>query len=137
MKLLILSMLVSFSVYSQNWTGDALPMKYISSCEFDLNNDKKADMVILLESIQGKELIALIQTNNNYQSHLLWRGLPKSTMHLKCEQQKFTVKETSAAGGLGRVFETNGSVITLFKPESSSFSYFIKNGKFIEVVTAD
>ncbi len=42
-----------------SFTGDGAPVKYISSCELDLNKDGVPDLVFLIESLAGRELIVL------------------------------------------------------------------------------
>lgn len=121
------------------WSGDGQPLKYISSCELDLNKDDLADIVLLVETIQGRELIAVLKNKSGLSAFLLWKGPSSNGMHLKCEVAKFEVKETptAAAKTPGTVHKTNGAVVHLYKPESTELSFFWENSRFIEVVTAD
>jgi hypothetical protein len=114
--------------------GDGVPLKYISSCEIDLNNDKQVDIALLVETVRGRELIVLLQTADGYKAYLLMRG--KNGMHLSCHFGK-NIKETCAGSGTGRVYETPGTYIQLTQPEASSIAYFWDKDGFKEVWTRD
>ncbi len=59
-----------------------VPLKYISSCELDFNNDDVPDIAVLLETFRGHDLIVLMKTDKGYDAY----GLSKkaSSMHLSC-----------------------------------------------------
>jgi hypothetical protein len=114
--------------------GSGMPLKYISSCELDLNNDEQADIALLLETTKGRELIVLLAKSNGYEAYLLMRG--NDNMHLSCHFGK-SVKETCAAGGTGRVYETPGTYIQLTQPEGSSVAFFWERDSFRKVWTSD
>ena len=123
------------------WTGDGLPFKYISSCELDLDQNGLSDMVFLAETIEGRELIAILREKEGLKAFLLWSGPAANGMHLQCDFAQREVKETMAASAEapGRVHKTNGTVIHLYKPESSRLSFFWDKSKsrFKDVSTAD
>ena len=114
--------------------GTGMPLKYISSCEIDLTDDDKTDIVFLVETIRGRELIVLIKTEKGYDAQLISTGKPN--MHLSCHFGE-SIKETSAGGKKGRVHNTGGTYIKLTQPESSSVVYFWNNKTFQEVWTSD
>jgi hypothetical protein len=63
-------------------TGTGMPLKYISSCEKDLNNDNEPDIAMLVETIRGRELIVLMRTGNGYNTFVVARD--KANMFLSC-----------------------------------------------------
>jgi hypothetical protein len=111
-----------------------MPLKYISSCELDLNNDGELDITLLVETLNGRELIVLIRKAEGYKAFVLSKDKPN--MHLSCHFGK-SVKETIAGNRKGRIFKTNGTYIKLTQPESSSIAYFWDNSGFKEVWTGD
>jgi hypothetical protein len=117
-------------------TGSGMPVKYISSCELDLNNDNKPDIVLLVETTKGRELIVLMRANDGYTTFVLSRGKPN--MHLSCHFGK-SIKETSAGKGKreGKVYKTPGTYIQLAQPEGASAAYFWNGKGFKEVWTSD
>lgn len=110
------------------------PLKYISSCEIDLNNDNKIDIVLLVDTIRGRELIVLMKTTDGYNSYLVSTG--KSDMFLSCHFGKY-IKETSAGNKEGKIYDTGGTYIKMSLPESSSVVYFWNNNAFKEIWTSD
>lgn len=127
---------IGFSSNSFSETGSGMPLKYISSCEIDFNNDNESDIVLLIETIRGRELIALMKTASGYNAYVITKGKPN--MHLSCHFGKF-IKETSAGKGKGeeKIYETNGTYIQLAHPEGPSVAYFWDGSKFKEVWTSD
>ena len=132
----ILVLVVSlFVAVAQAWTGDGMPFKYISSCEIDLNKDELSDFVLLAEFISGRRLIVfLANKKGEFDSYTLSKD--KSGMHLACHFGT-DLKETLTGSGKGRTFKTNGTYISLTKPEASSVAFFWTKEKFEEVWTAD
>ena len=116
-------------------SGSGTPLKYISSCEIDLNNDDEVDITLLVETVRGRELIALIKIENGYKAYLLSKG--KEDMQLSCHFGR-EIKETSTGKGKrkGKVYEINGAYIKLTLPESSSVVYFWTDSGFKEVWTS-
>lgn len=136
MKFLLLPLLfIAFdSVSAADFTGDGMPLKFISSCEADFNGDGKADKALLLEGLNGRELIALIATSTGYNSFVLSKGRPNMFLSCKISSE---VKESSAAGGAGKVYKTKGAFIELIKPESSAVAFLWEKNSFKEIWTAD
>ena len=56
--LITVFIILSLNAFAQ--TGTGAPLKYISSCEIDLNNDDEPDIALLVETIKGQELIILM-----------------------------------------------------------------------------
>jgi hypothetical protein len=133
-SLFVLILYFPSSCFSQQ--GDGLPLKYISSCEIDLNNDNKTDIVLLVDTYNGRELIVLLKIDGGYRAFLLSNDKPN--VHLSCHYDRF-IQETSAGKGKknGKVYETNGTYIKLFQPESSSIVFFWDKNSFKEVWTSD
>lgn len=125
---------VLFGLSAWGFTGDGMPLKFISSCEIDLNGDSKADKAILIEGLAGRELIALIAKKNGYEAFVVSSGKPH--MYLNCKMGA-EVKETEAGGGKGKVHKTPGAFLELIKPESSSVAFIWQDKAFKEVWTAD
>jgi hypothetical protein len=132
--ILCLVALLSFASRSFAETRNEIPVKYISSCELDLNNDKKMDLALLAETTKGRELIVLMRANDGYKAFLLSKDKPD--MNLSCHFGEF-IKETLAGGGTGKMYQTGGTYIQLTLPESSSVVYFWNNNAFKEVWTSD
>ena len=137
MKTFIITVFIFIGVIqASGYTGDGVPLKYISSCEMDFDKNKQADIALLVETIRGRELLVLLSKNDTYQAYSLFRGPRSNGMHLSCKFGK-TVKETFAADGKGRDYKTPGSFISFFKPESASRAYFWNGKGFKEVHTSD
>ena len=118
-------------------TGNGEPLKYISSCQIDLNNDDKPDIALLVETVRGWELIVLMKTEKAYNAFVVSEG--KEGMYLSCHFGEY-IKETMAGKGhseKARVFKTPGTYIELTQPECCSAAYFWNGNGFTEVVTAD
>ncbi|OHE54651.1 MAG: hypothetical protein A2027_04595 [Thermodesulfovibrio sp. RBG_19FT_COMBO_41_18] len=126
--------LIYLSVNAYSITGDGNPLKYISSCELDFNNDNEPDLALLVETLMGRQLIVLLKTAKGYNTFVVSRGKPD--MHLSCHFGKI-IKETTAGGGKGRTYKTPGTYIKLTRPEASSVVYFWDGKGFKEVWTSD
>ncbi len=61
-------------------SGSGMPLKYISSCEIDLNADNATDIAFLVETLKGRELIVLMKSVEGYDAFLVTTG--KANMHL-------------------------------------------------------
>ena len=134
MRYMLLSCLVLFSVPAQSYTGDGMPFKYISSCEIDINGDGKSDKALLLEGLNGRELIALIAKQKGYDAFVVSTG--RENVFLSCRTGT-EVKETVAASGKGKIFKAPGAYLELVKPESSSVAFIWNKNMFQEVWTSD
>jgi hypothetical protein len=135
--LAILIVTLGGSSNAMSWPGNGNPLKYISSCELDLNNDGESDVVLLVETLRGRELIVLMKTNAGYDAYEVAKANP--SMHLSCHFGN-AVKETDAGkkeGDKGRVYKTPGTYIQLSQPEGSAVAYFWNGRGFTEVWTAD
>src|SRR6266581_5391582 len=74
-------------------SGNGNPLKYISSCELDLNNDGESDVVLLVETLRGRELVVLMKTKAGYDAYEVAKVAP--SMHLSCHFANL-LKETEA-----------------------------------------
>ena len=117
-------------------TGDGQPLKYVSSCELDLDQNGSADVVMLVETLWGRELLALLRTEAGFHTHVLERLPASNGMHLRCSTERNLV-ETYPAGGDGARHETPGGYIQLVKPESASWCFYWSKNRFVTVVTGD
>jgi len=137
MKPLLLTLFFSifiFYLYAQEENG--LPLKYISSCEIDLNQDGFSDIALLVETVRGTELLALLKTKDGYNTFILKRDV--NGVLLRGIYGK-TVEETKSGIGKSdaKIYQTPGAYLSLSAPEGSE-SVFFWNGKdFTEVWTAD
>jgi len=134
--LFLLVCLNSFHLNSIEQEGDGQPLKFISSCEIDLNNDGEADIALLVETIRGRELIVLMRFTSGYNAYIVSKEI--SGMYLSCHYGK-SVKETSAGKGKKerKVYKTPGAYLALTRPEASSVAYFWNGKGFTEVWTSD
>ncbi|MBI4379504.1 MAG: hypothetical protein HY578_10455 [Nitrospinae bacterium] len=128
--------LIGFSSNSFPETGSGMPLKYISSCELDFNNDDNPDIAFLIETTKGRELIVLMRTKSGYNTFVVSNDKPN--MFLSCHFGK-TIKETSTGKGKGegKIYEPPGTYIQLTQPEGSSVVYFWDGKGFKEVWTSD
>ena len=128
---------ISYNTNAISLAGNGNPLKYISGCQLDFNNDGESDIAFLVETLRGRELIVLIKTNKGYIAYQLAKV--SSSMHLSCHFGKF-VKETAAGKKgktEGRIYKTPGTYIQLTQPEGSSVVYFWNGSGFTEVWTSD
>lgn len=115
--------------------GTGAPLKYISSCEIDLNNDNNPDLAILAETLLGREIIVLIRHPAGYNAYQI---SAKVNMILSCHHGK-AVTETQAGKGKRSsvVHNTPGAYIKMTLPEGSAVVYFLSGNGFKEVWTSD
>ncbi len=118
---------------AENLTGSGDPLKYISSCELDFNNDGQPDIALLVETLLGRQLIVLMRTEKGYNAFIVSRG--KQGMHLSCHFGK-TIRESNAFSN-PKVYKTPGTYIQLHEPEGASVAYFWNGFGFTEAWTAD
>lgn len=132
--MILLGGIFCFNSYAE--IGSGMPVKYISSCELDLNNDNRPDLALLVETSKGRELIVLMRNESGYNSFLVSKGKPD--MHLSCHFGK-SIKETPAGKGKEKrkVYQTLGTYIQLTQPEGSSVAYFWNGKGFKEVWISD
>jgi hypothetical protein len=133
-------LLAGTTVHAQgDRTGNGRPAKFLSSCEADVTGDNRADLIQLVETLRGVELIALVASDTGgYRAFVLRRDKPGPSGILRCEYGP-QVTETRAGRGdpQPRVVKTPGAYVHLFFPETSSFAYvWIKDG-FVELWTSD
>jgi hypothetical protein len=117
--------------------GDGMPLKYLSSCEIDLNVDGEADIAMLVETVRGWELIALMKTAVGYDTYVV--SDDKDGMYLYC-YYGFTVTEFPFDDTLTvaeRTYKTPGTYLELVYPEASAVAYFWNGSGFTEVWTSD
>lgn len=117
--------------------GSGTSLKYISSCEIDLDRNGEADIALLVETVRGRELIVLLKTEKGYNTYLV--STDKPTMYLSCSYGN-TVRKTVAGEGhdsVGQVYETPGAYLELYQPECCSVAYFWNGSGFTEAVTSD
>jgi hypothetical protein len=114
-----------------------MPVKYISSCEVDLNNDNNLDIAILIETLSKEwQLIVLMKSVDGYKSYLVSKNSPN--MYLSCHFGK-TINETAAGEGKKeqKIYQTPGTFLKLSQPEGASVAYFWNGDGFTEVWTSD
>ena len=117
--------------------GNGQPLKYINSCEIDLNGDSESDVALLVETVRGRELIVLLKAAAGYSAFVL--ATDKPSMYLSCHLGK-TVTETVAGLGhktMGKVYQTPGAYLELSEPEGARLAFFWNGTGFQEVWTAD
>ena len=132
---LCIAAITYYSTDAYSLTGNGNPLKYISSCELDFNNDNEPDIALLIETlIGGRQLIVLMKTEKGYDSYVVQKDMPN--MHLSCHFGK-SIKETTAGKKEGKIFKTLGTYLKLTQPEGASVAYFWDGHGFVEVWTSD
>lgn len=116
---------------------DGRPLKYISGCELDLNDDGRQDVVLLFEIESKTDLMILTKTKEGYNVHVVARDM--RSPYLSC---KFGKSITETASGKGNreeavAYRTSGAYVELEYPESSSVAYFWDGTEFKEIWTSD
>jgi hypothetical protein len=133
------SALFAITVQTQGGTtGDSRPARFFASCEADVTGDGRADLVQLIETVRGVELIALVSTaTGGYAAHVLrqWKG---DAGILRCQYGP-QVTETTAGRGdpQPKVLKTPGAYVHLIFPETSSVAYVWTADRFVELWTSD
>lgn len=108
----------------------------LGGCEIDLNADGRTDMVLLLDTSRGYELVALMKSGTASKAYHL--KTLKSKMHASCHHGK-QLKETDAGPGKkrGKTYPTNGTYLKLAQQEGASVAYFWAGDAFQEVWISD
>ena len=130
---LIMSAVMLVPMAAQGFMGGGEPLKYISSCEIDLNNDDQPDIAFLVETLLGRELIVLLRTDKGYNAFLVSKNA--EGMYLSCHVGN-TVRESEAFDD-PKVYKTPGAYLELYLPEGAAAAYFWNGSGFTEVWTAD
>lgn len=125
-------LLVPRSAYTLAGTGN--PLRYISSCEMDFNDDGQPDTALLVETLLGRELIVLIRSDKGYDAYILSKDKPN--MYLSCHFGK-TVEESKALSNDVKIYKTPGTYLKLHQPEGASVVYFWDGSGFREVWITD
>ena len=131
---LLKSIVFTFLLLLSNLEANSI--KFINSCELDLNNDSKLDIAMLIESTHNRELIVLLRNNDKYDTYVLARE--KDNMFMTCHVEK-EIKETLAGKGSNKtiIHKTSGAYLEVIYLESSSKAFFWKDNHFNEVWTSD
>lgn len=121
--------------YAENETG--FPIRFIGGCEADFNGDKITDRVLLYETSEGVELVALILPANSVRSFLLLKSREKN-LNVSCKYFK-TVRRTMSGKDAkeNEVIEVNSIGIELKQPESSTTIFYWNDNCFKQVWTSD
>ncbi len=138
-SLVLICIVISFLLFPamiKAASGNGMPIKYISSCEIDLNRDDKPDIALLIETKRGHEVIVLMRNTSGYKAYVLSTG--KQDMYLSCHFGK-EIRETVTGRGKNMVktHKTNGTYLLVTYPESSSVAYYWKKNGFIDVWISD
>ena len=133
--LLTAIVVILFITDARGQAGIGAPVRYLSSCEVDLNNDGQSDVVLLVETVRGRELIVLLKTRDAYAVY----DFPNigALMVLSCRFGR-TVTETEAGKKPdNRIHKTSGTYIQLTQPEGASLVYYWNGKGFTGVWTSD
>jgi len=122
---------------STDFPADGVPLKYISSCEIDLNGDKVADIAMLVETVRGREFIVLMKSAEGYDTYVLYCG--EEALFFSCAFGEAFVgySEEDTTGTKRETYRTPGAFLELYKPEVVSIAYFWNGSGFTEVWTSD
>ena len=133
--------LLGLAVHTQGGqAGDGRPAKFFGSCEADVTGDNRADLIQLVETIRGVELIAMVPTaTGEYTAFVLRRDKPGPAGVLRCQYgPQVTETSTISAGAAPpRVLKTPGAYVHLIFPETSSVAYVWTKDRFVEIWTSD
>lgn len=137
MKHIFKFILFALSITFLNSTSNkAIPLKYISGCQIDLDKNGELDLAFIIESSNGSELIVLMRKEGRYKSYLLF----KECDHMNLSgNYGFNLVATNAGKGKleKRKVKTNGTYLLLSKPESSKIAFYWDKNKFQQVWLAD
>lgn len=131
---LIISLTGFQKVYA--YSGNGSPLKFISSCEIDLNADFKGDIVFLAETLYGYEVIALIRNNDFFKAYILEKNA--KNMLLSCHFGK-EIAGTNTGKGVQskKKYKINGAYVKLEYLEGAATVFFWDKDKFKKVWVAD
>jgi len=112
--------------------GIGLPLKYISSCEIDFNKDKRSDIVFLVETLSGYELIALARDKSGYEVSVLSRGNHGTHLQLSCNLGGFVwgIPKQKEGNQQKKRYKTSGVYITLKQPEGAEEAFIWSENHF-------
>lgn len=112
------------------------PLKFISSCELDLNKDEMDDIALLVEAENGRELIILMRNSEGYNAFVI--SHVGEYEYLSCYYGD-SLEETSAGKGNKetKVYKTPGAYLLLGQPEGASRAFFWNGKGFTQVSTGD
>lgn len=133
----ILILAYPIMAFTNDIDEEGTPVKYISSCKMDFNNDKRMDISLLLDTDRGRELIVLLlNSKNKYESHNYIIG--DENIFMSCYYGN-EVKESKAfnIGKKQKTFKTNGTYIMLFQPESAAYVLYWEKSGFRKVWISD
>lgn len=109
--------------------------RLVASCQADLTGDGRSDIVLLLDTANGTELLALVSRGRGeYSTFVLSREHSGGTLSCPSGMQ---VRETRAGRGNGRVITAPGAYVHRVWAESSSVAYVWSTDRFLEVWTSD
>jgi len=122
---------------STDFPADGEPLKYISSCEIDLNGDKVADIAMLVETVRGREFIVLMKSAEGYDTYVLYCG--EESWYFSCAfGEAFTgYSEEDSTGSTRKTYRTPGAYLELYIPEGGAEAFFWNGSGFTEVWTLD
>lgn len=118
----------------QQTPATGTPAKFHSSCEIDLNADRRPDLALSIESVRGPEVLALVATEDGYRAFVLSRG--HGPVSMTCQFGK-EVHETSLGGSAGRTIRTPGAYVVVSQPEGPKAAYVWVEGRFLEIWLSD
>jgi hypothetical protein len=100
-----------------------------SSCEIDLNADKRPDIAFVAETSKGFELIVLLRKVRGFSTFLVFDS--KQRLTLSCRKGK-TIKLSE-----GKKHKTNGTYLLLEKRGNPFVAYYWRGRTIKEVWAAD
>lgn len=115
-------------------TAVGQPVKYMASCQIDLNADRRGDIVLLMETVHGEEAIVLMRGDDQYSVHVPSRQ--RKGLLLSCHFGS-SIRETTSGAGTGRQFTTPGAYFKLEQPEGAAVGFFWNGTGFTEVWISD
>jgi hypothetical protein len=114
--------------------GIGLPVKFLSSCEIDLNGDRQPDLVLELEASSGQQIVALLKNDSGYEAHVITTEM--STMLMSCRLGD-SIQPTTAGSGTGQRSAVPGAYVYFNSPEGASVAYYWAGASFAEVWVSD
>jgi hypothetical protein len=117
--------------------GSGQPLRFISSCQIDLNADGEADVSMLVETVRGWEPIVLMKKSAGYDTYVVAEN--KTGMYLTCRYGSTVTEFPSDDKSKlpGKTYKTPGAYLELAQPEGSAVAYYWNGSGFTEVWTSD
>ena len=135
-SLVLFLAIIAISSTTLGRSPEGTPLKYISSCEADFNGDGANDIALLIEPLEGRELIVLLKSESGYEAYLLAKNL-KEFEYMSCQYGNSVEALPDSTGDQKVTCKTPGAYIELYQPEGASRAFYWTGIRFKEVWLSD